>query len=323
MRKPSTRRILLYLSLPLIFVALWYVVSRIASPWTAVRIEAVDMAARTTEFDYPLRIATYNIAHGRGGVRRTSNWNGGTLTQRRERLETIGSLLLEHDVHIAVLNEVDFAAVWSGHEDQAAIIARAGEFSFIARQRNVDVAIPFVRMTFGNAVLSKYPITGAELTRLPPYSRLEAWLAGNHDAMLTQIRLPDGRNIAVWAVHLEVRSESIRVKAVDRVLDTARDITVPLFMAGDFNSAPRSFPRGQQIPEGPTAVHQVVDSDAFVAAPPTSPPPVGFTFPSANPDRVIDWVFAPVDWHIDDWHVPHVPYSDHLPVIVSVSPPSE
>ena len=179
-----------------------------------------------------------------------------------------------------------------------------------------------MRFTFGNALLSRFPILSAERKRLPPYSRLEAWLAGSHDSLLTSLRLPDGLTIAVWALHLDSRSERTRIEAVERILETAPSIADPLFIAGDFNSTPRSFPRAQPLAGGHTALDSIAASNRFAVFPSTRRP-TDFTFPSGRPDRVIDWAFVPSDWRIGESMVAEVSYSDHLPIIVSVYPPSD
>ena len=54
-------------------------------------------------------ICTFNIAHGRGLAK--SNWHGGSLRERRQRLNRIAELI--GDCDIAVLQEVDFRAPWT------------------------------------------------------------------------------------------------------------------------------------------------------------------------------------------------------------------
>jgi endonuclease/exonuclease/phosphatase family metal-dependent hydrolase len=298
-------------------------VGRLASPWTAVDIETLAGPATSDRSLYPLRIASYNIAHGRGGSLGASSWDGGPGPARRKRLEAIGSFLDDRGIDVVVLNEVDFSALWSDHQDQAAIIARAGGYPFVARQRNIDVAVPFIRFKFGNAVLSRFPILSAQRMRFGPYSRLEALLAGNHDSLLTRIRLPDGLTIAVWALHLERRNERTRIEAVECILETATSITDPLFIVGDFNSSPRSFPWAQPVAEGHTALDLIAASNRFAAFPALHGSPDEFTFPSVRPDRTIDWAFVPADWWIGETLVAEASWSDHLPIIVSVYSPTD
>lgn len=60
-----------------------------------------------------LRVACYNIAHGRGLAE--SNWDGGDAATRIGRLDDIAALLVKLDADVVVLNEVDFDASWSNH----------------------------------------------------------------------------------------------------------------------------------------------------------------------------------------------------------------
>lgn len=83
-----------------------------------------------------LRIGAYNIAHGRGTA--DGNWSGGDENERRGRLNAIAELITAADLDVVVLNEVDFAATWSYHVNQAAWIAEATEFPYWVEQRNLD-----------------------------------------------------------------------------------------------------------------------------------------------------------------------------------------
>ncbi len=288
-----------------------YVVSRVRSPSLAVSVEQGETRKGHREFDGVLRIGSYNIAHGRGGVFGASNWDGGATAEKVSRLQRIGALLDEMGLDVVVLNEVDFSCVWSGHVDQAGIIASAGSYPFIVRQRSIDASIPFFSTVFGNAILSRYPVTEAWLEAFEPHSSFERVVAGNHDSVVARIELPDGSAIAVWAVHLEVRSARIRQLAARQILEREAEIDVPLFVIGDFNSRLTSA----------SAVSQLLESGRFQPFPHREILGTSPTFPSENPARVIDWVLFPPDWHLVEGFVGESSLSDHLPVAAFVSRP--
>lgn len=84
-----------------------YVFSRVMSVWRCVTIHSANELSTEAMLDTSrLRIACYNIAHGRGLSR--SNWTGETQAERLHRLDEIGDLLRELDADVVVLNEVDF-----------------------------------------------------------------------------------------------------------------------------------------------------------------------------------------------------------------------
>jgi endonuclease/exonuclease/phosphatase family metal-dependent hydrolase len=97
----------------------WFAATRVASPWTAVRLrQAQAHAPRDVPLTGELRVACYNIAHGRGLA--PTNWAREARRTRPSRLEAIAALLVEIDADVVVLNEVDFACAWSGHENPSA-----------------------------------------------------------------------------------------------------------------------------------------------------------------------------------------------------------
>ncbi len=314
------KRLLLVLLAALLMVATTYVVVRIRSPSQAVSVQSLSEPG-PTEFDGGLRLGAYNIAHGRGPTFGASNWSG-TVAEKRRRLEEIGALLQRLRLDVVVLNEVDFSCLWSGHVDQAQAIAESAGFPYLVRQRNVDVAVPLARVRFGNAVLSRYPILGAAFHRFPPLSRWERWLAGNHDSVIVRVGLPDGTVAAVWAVHLEVRSEEARAQAAREIVAYARAVGEPLVVAGDFNSAPRGFPHHTSTRGGGSALDILLDSGLFGAFPPAGAAGGGFTFPAQRPERTIDWILAANGWESSDGAVVDADFSDHLPIMVTAGPRS-
>lgn len=289
-----------------------YGCSRLLSTRNAVSLETVFPPVPVTN-RVGLQIVSYNIAHGRGPVPGGSNW-GGDSRERSQRLTDIGGLLRELDADIAVLNEVDFDTTWSRNVDQAGVIARAAELPFVARQRNLDVVLPFFRWRFGNAVLSRHPIQSVELVRFDPLSLRENLMAGNHDALLATIELPDQSKVAVLAVHLEVRSEAIRLLAAERILALHRQLEMPLLVVGDFNSSPSDFPMASPVEGDGTAIDRLAKGHRFGFFPSMTLPLEHPTFPSAGADRTIDWVLYPRGWRLETGGVAQVEFSDHLPV---------
>jgi len=105
-----------------------------------------------------IRVGTYNIARGHGGALGTSNWTGSNRTQVTAHLRKTGDFIRGQQLDLIVLNEVDISVAWTRHVHQARVIAETAGFPYVAEQRNIDIAAPFSRFRFGNAVLRKYPI---------------------------------------------------------------------------------------------------------------------------------------------------------------------
>ena len=305
-----------------LLVLAWYGLGRALSPWRAFRVvDAGEVAGGVVEqhLEDGLRVVAYNIAHGRGPG--DSNWSDGDA--RDSRLHDIAALLREFDADIVVLNEVDFSSVWSGHENQAALIAQEAGYRYRVELTNIDVSIPFASLRFGNAVLSRHPIIEAELIDLPGYAAWETILGGKKRAVTCEVELPNGSRLCVVGAHFDTRGdEAIRVASAYAVNESVENKGVLTVVAGDLNSTPAGLPGARVGADGRSGVDVLVqdggfsrvsiDNESGVAEP---------TFPSWGPDRAIDWVLVSDGATLKQIDVIQSDLSDHLPVVADMSLP--
>ncbi|MEZ6111516.1 MAG: endonuclease/exonuclease/phosphatase family protein [Pirellulaceae bacterium] len=297
-----------------------FVASRIMSPWRRVSIHSSSQQDARADGRLPttVRVACFNIAHGRGTA--ISNWDGGDYQDRISRLDQIAALLREVDADIVVLNEVDFDASWSYHTNQARFLANKSGYSHWVEQRNLDFRFMFWTWRFGNAVLSRYEITDAQLVDLPSFSALETLLAGKKRSVLCDINV-DGLPIRIVAAHLSHRSESLRVLSADIITSIVRESTTPTILAGDMNSTPVDFPGATTDENGNNAIETFDESGYFLREP--SRLGVGkddFTYHSNDPRSVIDWILVPAKWDYAEHNVSRTVLSDHRLVYADVVP---
>jgi endonuclease/exonuclease/phosphatase family metal-dependent hydrolase len=301
----------------------WYLVVRLASPWNAVKLITLNEKFSSNQADVKqeLRVGCYNIAHGRGGRLSTKSWEGGDRATKIHRVKQIGRILKDAQIDIVVLNEVDFSSFWSGHFDQARVIAQEAGYSYFAEQRNVDIAIPFCSIRFGNAILSRYPISEAKFIKFPNPSRIQELFGGDTKyGLLCTIDLPGGDSIRVFAVHLTVHSEALRAECARIILRIQAESDIPLIAMGDFNSTPIGYPDSRSDKSGNNAIDLLFKSSLFATIPMGIPPnSKDFTFPSEKPSLVIDWIFVSSPWKITEKEVLSSELSDHLPVVARLS----
>jgi endonuclease/exonuclease/phosphatase family metal-dependent hydrolase len=303
-------------ALLLLWIAGTYAWSRATSPWNAVRIvrheppPGWDPSPGRSDPTI-LRIGCYNIAHGRGSG--DENWNGEDRATRDRRLSDIARFLEDADLDVVVLNEVDFDSSWSGRVNQAAAIAARAGYPYRVEQRNFDVAAPFFSLRFGNAILSRHPISEARLVDLAGDAGWETVFAGKKNGCVCAIERKGNEPVRIFAVHLSYRSEAVRVESVRAIIAEADRETSPLIVAGDFNSTPANFPEAD--PSGLSALDQMLADGRWTTLPTDLPSPADFTFSSIQPKLVIDWILAPKPWELLSRQVYPVEYSDHRPVI--------
>ena len=298
-----------------------YILSRAMSPLRAVRQYSVDVSANKPALrpdPRTLRVCCFNIAHGRGPAQ--GNTKGGSRTERQDRLRHIADLLDRIDADIVVLNEVDFESTWSNGVNQAKFLAETAGYEFVAEQRNLDFRVATATWRFGNAILSRHPITASELVELPALKTWEALLAGKKKSLLCQIDI-HGQTVHVGAIHLSHRSESLRVSSARTLLKHTKRTAEPIILAGDFNSTPPEFPGSIRSPVGENAMEVFDKSSLFHRLPQTPRTEREFTFRSDAPIRTIDWILASTDCSFREYETIHVKLSDHRPVVAVIQLP--
>lgn len=298
-----------------------FALSRAMSPLRRVVVHEIAGVDRSEDAatGATLRLAAYNIAHGRGLA--DSNWDTGPPSERISRLDDIARLLRTIDADIVVLNEVDFDCSWSRSVNQALYLAEHAGYRFRAEQRNLDVRFAFWTWRFGNAILSKYPITRAQVVDLPGYSRWETLVAGKKKGLMCEIQWAD-QPVRVIGAHLSHRSESLRVQSVSDIVDLmAEQQGIPTILAGDLNSTPSGYPHSKQDVTGANAI-DLLDRSAFFRRSPDGAhtTDASFTFPAVRPDRVIDWIMIPPAWQFVEYDVDPSQHSDHRAVLSSIKP---
>jgi endonuclease/exonuclease/phosphatase family metal-dependent hydrolase len=311
----SLRRFVLVGGVVLAVAAGHCLINRLFSPRNAVSVRTIQTPGFSPDarFDGTLKFAAFNIAHGRG----TNEGNLSHRAGRRARLKAIAELLQQHQVDIAVLNEVDFGAVWTGHENQAEIIAREAGFAHLLEQRNFDAALPFQRLRFGNAILSRFPIKASQFVPLPAFSERERRIAGSKQGVLADIHVDDQLTIRAFAVHLEPRDELTRIRSAAAISACATNSPYPFFCLGDFNCSPASA-EIESTSREPSAMDMLLKHGRLKIVPAHRLTPERFTFASFAPTVAIDWVLVPMDWEFISHEVPNVQLSDHRPVLAEV-----
>lgn len=239
-----------------------------------------------------LRIATYNIRHGRG-------------IDDRVDLERIAAVIREHDIDLIFLQEVDVNWARSGYVNQVQLLAEMTglNYSFFAPALKIPLGTSGTRH-YGNAVLSRYPLAEAQSFALPRRGLNEP----RNLLRVVWMPKPDLR-ITLWGTHLSVdpaeRSHQI---ALIRSLARAEGFA---FLLGDFNSNLLADDVQTIVQSGWIDIWSHLNGE------------IGATFPSDRPVTRIDYIWATAESVDAVRHISAPPTlaSDHLPLIVEIHVP--
>jgi endonuclease/exonuclease/phosphatase family metal-dependent hydrolase len=301
-------------------VSIWYAVSRIRGLNTPLAIYSAGATAeRQSGYKTDaLKVASYNIAHGRGGKYGAKNWSHKTKEALLKHLDSIAEQIKAEDPDIIVLNETDFSSAWSFNIDQAAYIGKKCGYAHILEQKNMVVSFPFYHLSFGNAILSRHPIRNERFIRWPRYSSLEDIFAGSHNGFYCELQLPSGP-IGILGIHLEYRSEAIRVRCAEMIAELSAATDLPVLALGDFNSTPAGWPKAGFSDAGKNAMSYLLDEHGFVACLNETK---NLTFPSEKPDRRIDWIIGQRIGSFSNSKIIQSHLSDHLMIVSEIELPS-
>jgi endonuclease/exonuclease/phosphatase family metal-dependent hydrolase len=193
--------------------------------------------------------------------------SGFNRDRSRVALDQIAGEIEALSADVVLLQEVDRNRRWTGGVDQSQYLAdRLGmHHAFgpnVRRAGNRD---------YGTAILSRYPITGAENTLLPNGP------GGQQRGLLHVEVAPFGDPVSLYTTHLEHTSGALRSAQARRIAEIMAQDPVPKVLGGDLNATPGSDVLGTL--EGPL-------DDSWTAAG-TGP---GYTHPSGVPRSRIDYL---------------------------------
>ncbi|MBK1786224.1 endonuclease/exonuclease/phosphatase family protein [Prauserella cavernicola] len=239
-----------------------------------------------------LTVLSFNIHHAQG-------------TDDVLDLERTARVIRSSEADVVGLQEVDkHFSERSDWADQAGELAELLGYH-VAFGANIDRDPPAQgrpRVQYGTAVLSRYPITSAENTHLTssPGEEQRGLLHAELDV--------DGVPVHLYNTHLAAGSEQDRLSQAREIVDLAGSAERSV-LVGDLNALPGA-PEIRTLDEVFTDAWTAGDGD-------------GATYPSASPDRRIDYVLTggsarPVETKVLDTE-PEA--SDHLPVVSRVEIP--
>src|SRR5690625_1439848 len=255
---------------------------------------AVTSCGRASQDPIELRVMSYNIAAGFGDI------------------YGIAEVIAEQQPDLVALQEVDVH--WgerSYFEDQVRFLERKlnmnsyfGEIYSFESEAEGDPP-----RQFGLAILSKPVIKDqnnhllSRLSTQSPDQRLTK-LPGFPEITLEV----DGTTLHFFNTHLDYRGDpAIRIAQVEETLQILESITGPAILAGDLNARP-----------GADELQPLFSRLSDVWAVNDSEKEPGYTFPSDQPDRRIDYILHSGQFQVKRAFTVDTQASDHLPVVADL-----
>ena len=243
----------------------------------------------------PLSVVTWNIYGGRGHMAEAD-------------LSAIADVLRRLDPDLAALQEVDRGTRRAGRRDVSAEIGK-----LLGLHSAFGPSIPLSGGEYGNALLSRWPLTQIRSPALPSSPNREP-----RSMVIAHAAVPTRHGGPVWLVstHFDHQpGDTDRLPQARALMEEVEKAGMPVLLGGDFNCAPESNPF--RVLSG-----QMMDTRCQHPRP---------TYPSDGPRKNIDGILAyPRDgWRVvearagdeifpDDpeWQALLQRASDHLPVLV-------
>jgi endonuclease/exonuclease/phosphatase family metal-dependent hydrolase len=238
-------------------------------------------AAECTRSARYIRVLSFNIRHGEG-------------MDGQVDLARIAAVIRSARPDLVSLQEVDVGTERTNRIDQVATLARLTGMApiFVGN-------ITYQGGDYGNAILSRLPITSYQNHMLPNYHGEE-----RRGALEVTVSPENGSTFTFVATHMDyqyLETQMAEAREVNRLFGNGQQ--TPTVVAGDLNALPQS---------------EVVRIFGEVWSNTVIGPPLP-TFPADQPVRQIDYIFVlPARrWRVVDAQVIAEPLaSDHRPILV-------
>lgn len=208
-------------------------------------------------------------------------------------LTPIARLIQTLDCDIIGLNEVRGAGEAAHYTNQAEWLAsKTGRYFYFAKATEFPG-----EGSYGTALLSRFPIKSGETIPIPPIAEEP----GREPRCLLKAVVEAQQDITVFVSHFGGHPLEQR-NAVNCLLLEMKKTATPILFLGDLNAVPESDvlkPLYNQMEE------------AFSEGNP-------FTFPSFQPERKIDYIFASKPARFENSEVAETVISDHYPLRADV-----
>ncbi|MBE2221323.1 MAG: endonuclease/exonuclease/phosphatase family protein [Anaerolineae bacterium] len=245
-------------------------------------VQFLDQPATAVPGDgYPVRIMTYNLHNGFDMM--------GYLG-----LEALAQVIEAENPDVVGLQEINRGWVVNGSTDMLAWLSRRLDMPYVWQ--------PTTGELWGNAVLSRLPLTDVDLQTLPPPGMLLG-----RGFIWANVVVGNGEQLAIIDTHYHHKEDdsAIRVEQSQAILDYWAERPFTLIM-GDLNAEPAA-------PE-----IQLLENSGFQSVLDLLGIQPGYTYDAHQPSHRLDHIFITPDLSPAEAIILTQPASDHLPVVTTI-----
>jgi endonuclease/exonuclease/phosphatase family metal-dependent hydrolase len=246
-----------------------------------------------------LRVATLNIAHGRGG-----SLNQMLIGKSRieRNIDTVAGQLATQGAHVVALQELDVDSLWAGGFDHAARLMEGGRMNCAVLGLHAQTWL----YRFGTGLLSEVLLTEPRVLDFEPTPPTTT--KGLVSATMNWRRGEEVKSVRIASVHLDFSRKGARKRQLADIISAINESSVPIILMGDFNEQWRSED---------SVVRRLVDEAGMIAYQAESE-----DLPTYKSKR-LDWILVSRELEFVSYQVVEEEVSDHRMVTAELRWSSE
>jgi endonuclease/exonuclease/phosphatase family metal-dependent hydrolase len=209
--------------------------------------------------------------------------------------------IADADPHVVGLQETEGARYWTGATNGVRWLADELDYHH-------EYGVPTKRGGYGVSLLSKHPISDAEVVSLPVHESPPRW------ALLATVEAPAGAfQVVVTHFQTNAPADDRQLAEAETLVDAMRaSVLERSVVLGDFNVQPDQDPAYDYLREELTDAWTAAGHDRLDG---------GGTWPAGDPTQRIDYVWLDGDWSVSNARrVGDETVSDHLGVLATIDP---
>ena len=246
-----------------------------------------------------LKVATLNIAHGRGG---SLNQMLIGKSKIKRNIDTVAALLATQGAHVVALQELDVDSLWAGGFDHAASLMEGGPMNCAVLGLHAQTWL----YRFGTGLLSVVRLTEPRVLDFEPTPPTTT--KGLVSATVNWRQAEELKPVRIGSVHMDFSRKGVRKQQLADIISAIKESSVPIILMGDFNEQWRSED---------SVVRRLVEEAGMKAYQPESE-----HLPTYKSKR-LDWILVSPELEFVSYQVVGEEVSDHRMVTAELRWSSE